>query len=179
MTQSAVVRNIPQQDLLNELKTFIAGTRKQDKQNSVELNKTALILLRKLPACRSAIFEYLCKVFDTAAYNYIQALEVSKLVRAESFLVFSRNFQTEINTGKLPTPLETDEVIVAEVHSALNSLITENSIAWAPTISTWSLELLGEISTRYSGRAHISSSSNYLKIQLDCYCYFFYFNLKV
>lgn len=167
MTQSAVVRNIPQQDLLNELKTFIAGTRKQDKQNSVELNKTALILLRKLPACRSAIFEYLCKVFDTAAYNYIQALEVSKSHKV--FWFFSQNFQTEINTGKLPTPPETDEVIVAEVHAALNALITENSIAWAPTISTWSLELLGEISTRYSGRAHISSSSMHFKTQLDCY----------
>lgn len=172
MTPSAVVRNIPQQDLLNELKTFIAGTHKQDKQNSVELNKTALILLRKLPACRSAIFEYLCKVFDTAAYNYIQALEVSILGKAKGFLVCSHNFQTEINTGKLPIPPETDEVIVAEVHTALNTLITENSIAWAPTISTWSLELLGEISTRYSGRAHISSSSIYFKNQVNCYCNF-------
>lgn len=148
---TTVVRNLPQQDLLNELKAFINGTRKLDKMGSVELTKTALILLRKVPACRGAIFEYFCKVFDAAAYNYIQAIE------------------TEINTGKLPSPPETDEIIISEIHMTLINLITENPIAWAPTISTWSLELLGEISTKYSGRAHISANLNdTLQLWMGC-----------
>lgn len=60
----------------------------------------------------------------------------------------------------MPEPVETDELIVSEIHAALIYLISENSIAWAPTISTWSLELLGEISTKYAGRAHISTSNS-------------------
>ncbi|XP_066144042.1 integrator complex subunit 5 isoform X1 [Euwallacea fornicatus] len=137
-----VVRNAPQQDLLNELRTFIKGTRKKEKQISVELTKTALILLRKLPSSREAIFEYFCTVFDAAASNYIEAIE------------------TEINTGKPSNPPESDELIVSDIHAALVTLISENTISWAPTISTWSLELLGEISTKYSRRAHITSNLN-------------------
>ncbi|ENN75427.1 hypothetical protein YQE_07978, partial [Dendroctonus ponderosae] len=142
IAETAVVRDLPQQDLLNELKAFISGTRKFSRQNSLELTKTALVLLKKLPACRGAVFEYFCKVFDAAASNYIESIE------------------TEIKTGKLPEPIETDELIVSEIHAALIYLISENSIAWAPTISTWSLELLGEISTKYAGRAHISTNLN-------------------
>ncbi|CAG9762733.1 unnamed protein product [Ceutorhynchus assimilis] len=68
--------------------------------------------------------------------------------------------ETEINTGTLPPPPEMDELIVSEIHMALNASISENSMAWAPIISTWSLELLGEISTKFSGRAHISANFN-------------------
>ncbi|XP_030761620.1 integrator complex subunit 5 [Sitophilus oryzae] len=142
LSQTAVVRNLPQQNLLNELNVFITGTSKSSKIKTVELTKTALLLLRKLPACRGAVFNYFCKVFDTASANYIQGIE------------------TEIKTGKLPNLPETDELVISEIHLTLVSLISENSIAWAPTICTWSLELLGEISTKYSGRAHVSSSLN-------------------
>lgn len=80
MTHGTVVRNLPQQDLLNELKVFITGTSKGDRQKTAaELTKTALLLLRKLPACRGAIFQFFCKVFDTAASNYIQNIEVGCL----------------------------------------------------------------------------------------------------
>lgn len=67
-------------------------------------------------------------------------------------------FQTEIKTGNLPPVSESDELVISEIHIVLVGLIAENASAWAPTISTWSLELLGEISTKYSGRAHISTS---------------------
>ncbi|KAL1494259.1 hypothetical protein ABEB36_009883 [Hypothenemus hampei] len=140
ISQTTVVRNLPQHNLLDELKIFINETRnKQDSKNHVELTKTALLLLRKLPACRSAVFEYFCKVFDVAANHYIETIE------------------TEINTGRLPSPPESDELTISDIHLALNALILENSMSWAPTISSWSLELLGEISTKYSGRAHIST----------------------
>lgn len=58
----------------------------------------------------------------------------------------------------MPPIPESDEVIVSDIHMVLVSLITENSVVWAPTISTWSLELLGETSSKYAGRAHFSSS---------------------
>ena len=67
--------------------------------------------------------------------------------------------QTEITTGKLPTPSEHDEAIVSEIHTVLCNFVANNPEAWAPIMSTWSLELLGEISTKYAGRAHVSSGN--------------------
>ncbi|XP_050314392.1 integrator complex subunit 5 [Anthonomus grandis grandis] len=145
--QITVLRNMPQQNLYGELKLFIS----QNKQNPIELTKTSLLLLKKLPACRGSIFDYFSGVFVEAVFHYIQRLE------------------TEINTGKLPAQSESDEVIIIEIHTTLNSLIIENSINWATTISTWSLELLGEISTDYSGRAHISTNLNEtLQLWMGC-----------
>lgn len=51
---------------------------------------------------------------------------------------------------------EYDDAIITEIHTVLCSFISANAEAWAPIISTWSLELLGEISTKYAGRAHVS-----------------------
>lgn len=48
---------------------------------------------------------------------------------------------------------------MTEIHAVLCNFVSSNAEAWAPIISTWSLELLGEISTRYAGRAHISNGN--------------------
>lgn len=66
--------------------------------------------------------------------------------------------QTEIKTGELPTTSETDEAVVSEIHLVLIGFVADNATAWAPIVSTWSLDLLGEISTKFAGRAHISTS---------------------
>lgn len=66
-------------------------------------------------------------------------------------------FQTEIATGNIPPPNEYDEAVISEIHTVLCSFVKCNAEAWAPIISTWSLELLGELSSRYAGRAHIST----------------------
>lgn len=58
----------------------------------------------------------------------------------------------------MPSIPESDEVVVSDIHMVLVSFINENPVAWAPTISTWSLELLGETSSKYAGRAQFSSS---------------------
>lgn len=39
------------------------------------------------------------------------------------------------------------------------SFVSSVPESWAPIISAWSLELLGELSTRYAGRAHVSSGN--------------------
>lgn len=66
------------QDIMQELKLFIGGARKKIKCNPLELTKTALSLLRNLPATRDAVLEYFCTNFDTAAQNYIVRLEVCR-----------------------------------------------------------------------------------------------------
>lgn len=54
---------------------------------------------------------------------------------------------------------EIEEAAVGEVHGALCNYITLNPEIWAPIVSSWSLQLLGELSTRYAGRAHIPIDS--------------------
>ncbi|CAG9854734.1 unnamed protein product [Phyllotreta striolata] len=139
---ATVVRTAPQHDLMNELNFFLKGATKKETCNPIDLAKSSLILLKSLPPTKTAVFEYFCEVFDNAVKCYIQGIE------------------TEIKTGKLPPPSETDELIVSDIHTVLSSLIADNPVAWAPTISTWSLELLGEISSKYSGRAHFSTNLN-------------------
>lgn len=80
-------------------------------------------------------------------------------------------FQTEASTGNIPPVSEYDEAIITEIHLVLCSFVTGNAEAWAPIISTWSLELLGEISTKFAGRAHISNG------KIDMTMFFFYINI--
>ncbi|XP_057653331.1 integrator complex subunit 5 isoform X1 [Diorhabda carinulata] len=148
---TTVVRTAPQQDLMNELNFFLKGVTKKELCNEIDLTKSALILLKCLPSTKIAVLEYLCSVFENAAKIYVQALE------------------TEINTGKAPLSSEDDELIVSDIHSVLSTLIADNPVAWAPLISSWSLELLGEISSKYSGRAHFSSNLNEtLQLWMSC-----------
>lgn len=78
-------------------------------------------------------------------------------------------FQAEISTGRAVGPgesnAEIEEAAVGEVHGALCNYITLNPEIWAPIVSSWSLQLLGELSTRYAGRAHIPiDSGNILRL---------------
>lgn len=104
---TAVVRDLPQQDLSNELKSFISGTRKFSRHNSLELTKTALVLLKKLPACRGAVFEYFCKVFDAAASNYIESIEVRvQLGKPQFLMVVVSMFRRKLKREKCPSLLK-------------------------------------------------------------------------
>ncbi|KAF5290000.1 hypothetical protein FQR65_LT11666 [Abscondita terminalis] len=145
------IRNIQQADILFELKSFIGGATQTPKQNHFDLTKAALSLLKTLPAARDAVLEYFCTVFNTATQNFIVRIE------------------TEIATGQLPPVSEDDETIISEIHTVICGLVSLNAEAWAPIISTWSLELLGELSTRYAGRAHVSTSVNEtLQLWMSC-----------
>lgn len=72
------IRNVQQQDVIYELKAFIGGSTQDTKCSHVELAKTALSLLKTLPAARDAVLEYFCVVFNSATQNFIVRLEVSK-----------------------------------------------------------------------------------------------------
>ncbi|KAF2885662.1 hypothetical protein ILUMI_20513 [Ignelater luminosus] len=145
------IRNVQQQDVIYELKAFIGGSTQDTKCNHVDLAKTALSLLKTLPAARDAVLEYFCVVFNSATQNFIVRLE------------------TEIATGQLPPASEEDETIISEIHTVISSFVSLNAESWAPIISTWSLELLGELSTRYAGRAHVSSGVNEtLQLWMSC-----------
>lgn len=131
----------PQADILTELNTFIIGATQNQASNPIDLSKTAIYLLKNLPAARDAILEYFCNLFDVAVNNYIVRIE------------------KEIATGEMPETSSKEETTVAEIHNVLCNFVSLNPQAWAPVISTWSLELLGELSTKYAGRAHVSVSA--------------------
>lgn len=67
--------NTPQ-DLMQELRNFLAGSRVGPKANHVELTRTALNLLKSLPASRYAVLEYFCTVMDISVARYVTQLEV-------------------------------------------------------------------------------------------------------
>ncbi|KAF4517181.1 hypothetical protein B566_EDAN005613 [Ephemera danica] len=64
-----------------------------------------------------------------------------------------------------------EETTISEIHSTLSTFVTSNPEAWAPIISTWSLELLGELSSRYAGRGMVSISAGLgesLQLWMSC-----------
>lgn len=71
-----IIRNNQQLNILNELKAFIGGATRTTKNHQFELAKSALSLLKSLPAARDAVLEYFCTVFDTATQNFIVRIEV-------------------------------------------------------------------------------------------------------
>ncbi|XP_045475302.1 integrator complex subunit 5 [Harmonia axyridis] len=141
MTSQPTAVHYIQQDI-DEVLSFLNNPQQQlDQCNLIELTKSALYLLKALPSVRGSLFEYFSKIFTLAASKYIIGIE------------------NEINTGQVSTPSEVDETVVSEIHSSMVNLISEAPQAWSPIISTWSLELLGEISSNFSTRTHISSTA--------------------
>lgn len=51
--------------------------------------------------------------------------------------------QSGVNTSVNTTATQ-EELAITEIHSVLCSFVSLNAEAWAPIISTWSLELLGK-----------------------------------
>lgn len=43
-----------------------------------------------------------------------------------------------------------EDAVVSEIHSVLCNFVTSSPEAWAPIISSWSLQLLGQVSSHYS-----------------------------
>ena len=65
---------------MGEMKLFIGGATKIVTCNQLDLTKTALSLLKTLPACRDAVLEYFCSVFAETAERYIVSIEVCRQI---------------------------------------------------------------------------------------------------
>nr|CAD7574230.1 unnamed protein product [Timema californicum] len=135
MAGTSVIKNMPSHDLLSELRTFVSGATRSMKTNPLEFARTALSLLKTLPAARDAVLEYFCTLFDSAVDKYIT------------------DVQMMVSDSTQPGSVSYEEATITEIHNVLCSFVSLNPEAWAPIISTWSLELLGELSSRYTGMA--------------------------
>ncbi|XP_071444577.1 integrator complex subunit 5 isoform X2 [Hetaerina americana] len=139
MAGTTVMSAVPQQDSLSELRIFVAGATRTVKTNPLELARTALSLLKTLPSTIDAVLEYFCALFDVAVAKYVSQIESDMCSGASS----------------VPPVSTHEEATIAEIHSVLCSFVTSSPEAWVPIISKWSLELLGELSSKYAGRAHV------------------------
>lgn len=65
------------QDILIEIRKFISGAvRASHGTNPLDVTRTALSLLKNVPATRDAVLEYLCNVFFVAVTKYVRQIEV-------------------------------------------------------------------------------------------------------
>ncbi|XP_072251690.1 integrator complex subunit 5 [Leuresthes tenuis] len=141
------------QELSQEIKSFISGVdAAQGRKLSVrEHARCAVRLLRSVPACRGAVLEHLRGVYD------------------EHVSAFLHNLETEGNASSgVSSNLED---IIQEVHGVLSEFIRLNPRAWAPLVSTWAVDLLGQLSSKHAGRRvapHSSSLNELLQLWMSC-----------
>ncbi|XP_034545674.1 integrator complex subunit 5 [Notolabrus celidotus] len=141
------------QELSQEIKSFISGidTVQGRKLSVREHARCAVRLLRSVPACRGAVLEHLRGVYD----EYVSA--------------FLHNLETEGDTSSgVSSNLED---IIQEVHGVLSEFIRLNPRAWAPLVSTWAVDLLGQLSSKHAGRRvapHSSSLNELLQLWMSC-----------
>ncbi|KAG5330161.1 INT5 protein, partial [Acromyrmex heyeri] len=120
------------QDILTEVRKFISGAiRPAHSTNTQDVTRTALSLLKNVPAAREAVLEYFCNVFFVAVTKYVRQIESNQNI-------------------SIP-----EESIIAEIHAILSNFVNGNPEAWAPIISAWSLDLLGKLSSDYSKRGNL------------------------
>lgn len=122
------------QHILVELKQFIAAVTSQRGNpksiNATQLVRTSLHLLEDLPASREIIFDYFSLVFDVAVANYV-----------------ANNAASE---SKSQQQLPPEEEAFSDIQEALENLVNKGPPAWSPVIASWSLDLVGKLSDKYT-----------------------------
>lgn len=143
-------------DLMGELRAFINGATRSSRKGHLDIGlaRVALSLLKTLPASREAVLEYFCFLFDEVVRHYIENVEVAAQKGSKDHEV---------------TLSAQEEAAIAEVHNVLCDFVSNSPEAWAPIISKWSLQLLGELSSRYASRAaHSGILSESLQLWMSC-----------
>ncbi|XP_052267414.1 integrator complex subunit 5-like [Dreissena polymorpha] len=140
-------------DILKEVRHFIHGASHKvlSLRQRETLSQSALVLLRNLPTARYAVLEYIANVFDEAVNNYLVEIDVGQGVSDGSSQAM--------------------ESFLHDACGILHGFLQTNYSAWAPIISTWSLELLGHISSKYSDRRCVpqrGSLMELLQLWLTC-----------
>ncbi|XP_038643399.1 integrator complex subunit 5 [Scyliorhinus canicula] len=149
---------ISSQELLQEMKAFISGIDpvRGHKLTVKDHARCGILLLRNLPPARGAVLEYLRGVFDEYVSCYILDL----------------NHEGGMGSGRGPVlgrPGLDD--VTQEIQTVLSEFVHSNPRAWAPLVSAWSIDLMGQLSSKYSGRhqvPHASSLNELLQLWMSC-----------
>lgn len=143
-------------DLMSELRSFISGATRSARKGHMDIGmaRVALSLLKTLPASREAVLEYFCSLFDDIVGRYIENVEIASQKG-------SKDHEVSLSAQ--------EETTIAEVHNVICDFVSSSPEAWAPIISKWSLQLLGELSSRYACRAtHTGVLSESLQLWMSC-----------
>jgi len=128
-----------QEELMKQLRAFLQGAAGGGRGAlNPRLASTAIHLLTHLPASREAVFEYYSVVLDAAVGRYNPANNEGG--------PGSQAAQVQLAQA------EDEERIIGDLQKVLSGFIESNPTAWAPIISKWSLDSLGRLSSKYSGK---------------------------
>uniref|UniRef100_A0A6I8NM36 Integrator complex subunit 5 n=1 Tax=Ornithorhynchus anatinus TaxID=9258 RepID=A0A6I8NM36_ORNAN len=155
------------QELAQEIKAFLTGV---DPVLGHQLSardhaRCGLLLLRALPPARAAVLDHLRGVFDESARAHLAALDDGASAGPPH--------------PRPPPPPHAPpagpglEDVVQEVQQVLSEFVRANPKAWAPVVSAWSIDLMGQLSSKYSGRhqrvPHAAGSLNeLLQLWMGC-----------
>uniref|UniRef100_A0A8V5GSE4 Uncharacterized protein n=1 Tax=Melopsittacus undulatus TaxID=13146 RepID=A0A8V5GSE4_MELUD len=142
-------------ELAQEVKAFLSGV---DPAHGTKLSaqdhaRCALLLLRSLPPARHAVLQHLRGLFDDQVCAHLLTRDTSG------------------TTGTTGTTTAALEEVVQEVRHVLADFIRANPKAWAPVVSAWSIELMGQLSSKYAGRPgvpHANSLNELLQLWMGC-----------
>ncbi|XP_023226781.1 integrator complex subunit 5-like [Centruroides sculpturatus] len=128
--------------VLQELRTFLNGATHSAKVRNVDVARSAIYLLKTLPAARDAVLEHMYNLFDETVNSYVLKYEL------EDRLVDSL----------------ADDDVVEEIHGVLSQFISNGPDYWASIISSWALDLLGYLSSKYADKCVAQHASNLPKV---------------
>lgn len=125
--------------VLIDLRNFLNGwplatiSKNRPDTETSEVVRTATNLLKNFPAAREAVLFFFCQVIDKAIELHFSEIQV-------------QNADNPLNKKHLSDYHEA----ITLIHDSLSSLIQWNPRGWAPAICTWSLKLLGQVSSYHA-----------------------------
>ncbi|XP_063001956.1 integrator complex subunit 5 [Elgaria multicarinata webbii] len=148
--------SLSSQELAQEIKAFLSGVDPVhgNKLTIKEHARCAILLLRSLPPARSAVLDHLRGVFDEYVCTYLLELESS-----------------DGGMGSIRSQGPNLDDVVQEIQAVLSEFVRMNPKAWAGLVSAWSIDLMGQLSSKYAGRhgvPHASSLNELLQLWMSC-----------
>ncbi|XP_053946850.1 integrator complex subunit 5 [Anastrepha ludens] len=157
------------QHVLVELKQFVQAVTSHrgspKKLTNSSLLRSSFHLLEDLPAAREIIFEYFSLVAEVAVQNYVANANVDYATG----LPIRQGKQGggggggPSSSNNVPTqPTVIEDSSWSAVQEALENLVIKGPPAWGPVIASWSLDLVGKLSDKYTKRKmSIVAACNY------------------
>lgn len=142
------------QELWQEVRAFLSGADpvRGQQLSAREHARCALLLLRCLPPARHAALDHLRAVFDEAVAAHLAQLDGA-------------------GAGAGGEPAGLAEVL-QEAQATLAEFVRANPRAWAPAVSAWAIELLGQLSSKYAGQQqrvpHAAGLNELLQLWMAC-----------
>lgn len=147
------------QHVLVELKQFIhsVGSYRGNPKTLTThaLLRTSLHLLEDLPAAKEIVFEYFALVAEVGVQSYVNTANVDQQTGT---LMQPPKMQ---GNQQQQLPVSQEDPCFEMIQQALENMVCKGPAAWGAVIASWSLDLVGSLSDKYSKRMSIGAACNY------------------